>query len=154
MCVKVSTMNPGLKMKKQSKHTDEQLLEQIKQRVDGDERNRFFDDRLRNLSVDVLRARDSKRKGTFAIGSASLALGAVATAIILVVMDPLSSSDPMPMTNQPSTAVESTSLNTALATTYVDDLVEEESIELLAEAVDTDPLLLTDDDIDNLFEGL
>ena len=41
-----------------------------------------------------------------------------------------------------------------LATTYVDDIIEEESIEILADAADPDPMLLTDEDIDHLFEGL
>ena len=140
-------------MKQKHDHTDEELLDQIKDRLDRGDREPFFDQRLRTLSVDVLAARQRRQRRSRVVRTASLAIGSVATAIIHVVLDPFGSSEQAPIASAPA-MVTSNVATVDLATTYVDDIIEEESIEILADAADPDPMLLTDEDIDHLFEGL
>lgn len=146
-------MKNGSMMKHKHDHTDEELLEVVKQRLDSGETDRFFDQRLRTLSVDVLQARDTATRRTSMIRNVSLAVGTVATAIILFVVDPFGAADQPQQTTVSATQEISVS-NVDLATTFVDDIIEEKSLELLAEASEPDPLVLTDEDIDQLFEGL
>ncbi len=151
--MKVSTIKNGLTMTRKHNHTDEELLDAVKQRLDARETERFFDQRLRTLSVDVLAAQERAKRRSSVIRTASLALGTVATAITLFFIDPFGATDQTSITTMPappSTAVS----NVDLATTFVDDIIEEESLDLLAEASDPDPLVLTSEDIDQLFEGL
>lgn len=140
-------------MKQKHDQTDEELLDQIKARLDRSEKNRFFDQRLRTLSVDVLAAREQRQRRSRVVRTATLAIGSVATAVVLFVLDPFSSTMEKPVPTA-SVAEASTVTNVDLATIYVDDIIEEESIEILAEAAEADPILLSDEDIDHLFEGL
>jgi len=140
-------------MKQKHDHTDEELLDQIKARLDRSEKDRFFDQRLRTLSVDVLAAREQRQRRSRVVRTATLAIGSVATAVLLFVLDPFSSTVETPVVTMP-VAESVTVTNVDLATSYVDDIIEEESIEILAEAADPDPILLSDEDIDQLFEGL
>ena len=140
-------------MKQKHDQTDEELLDQIKARLDRSEKDRFFDQRLRTLSVDVLAAREQRQRRSRVVRTATLAIGSVATAVLLFVLDPFSSTVETPVVTMP-VAESATVTNVDLATSYVDDIIEEESIEILAEAADPDPILLSDEDIDQLFEGL
>lgn len=146
-------MKNGSTMKQKHDHTDEELLDQIKARLDRSEKDRFFDQRLRTLSVDVLAAREQRQRRSRVVRTATLAIGSVATAVLLFVLDPFSSTVETPVVTMP-VAESATVTNVDLATSYVDDIIEEESIEILAEAADPDPILLSDEDIDQLFEGL
>lgn len=140
-------------MKQKHDQTDEELLDQIKARLVRSEKNRFFDQQLRTLSVDVLAAREQRQRRSRVMRTATFAFGSIATAVLLFVLDPFSSTVETPVATVP-VAGSAAVTNVDLATSYVDDIIEEESIEILAAAVDPDPILLSDEDIDQLFEGL
>lgn len=134
--------------------TDEEILQRIKPHVD-DAQQAFYDAHLRNLSVDVLEARKHEHRSVL-LRRATLALGTIGAAALLYLL-------PIPTnhtagTDQPagddaySAAPSWPSAEEADA--YIESLVEAESVDLLSEAADADPLLLSDRDVDQLFEGL
>ncbi len=135
--------------------TDEEILQRIKSHVDDTAQQALYDPPIRNLSVNVLQAQQQRRRGIL-VRRTAVALGTIGAATVLYLMPlqqpDLATADPGAAASEAATTASWSAAEEADA--YMESLVEAESVDLLSEAADADPLLLSDRDVDQLFEGL
>ena len=139
-------------MKKKTE--DEEIIDQLSEKIGREAHERFLSDRTRNLSVHVLdRLEEKKRSRRWVRGGLGVALTA-ATAVLLYIVVP-QPTQPV-STTTPSNEIHSILIQDegVLAEEYVEDIIDNASLDIIAEASYADPLILEDDDIDALLEGI